>query len=550
MLTLALAALAPQLSPVPLLSTGDLLPNGEGVELIVSPNVADDGTWSILVSSLAGRQHLVVDGQVVLSQDGPLPWDPSRSVRGIFGPSNTVGGRYAYIARSTPLPSPLSAAVGNSEIAVEGTPVPAFLGLDAGTDWGYLRRTMLVRPDLLALECRLTKANSPTYDAVVLLQLDGNDVPIDGWVGVAEGAILNDGSTLSSLNLGRTRVNAAGEVIWTGRESQTGEQVVGISRVLTLGGVVLGVSHEVIARPGHPIPMPGFTWHSLGYADVNLSGHWVVYGQIQDDQTGALHEAVVTERGLVALAGSSHPALSGGVIADFGLLDPYIDEDGGVAFFASLESAAGGVGDQLWVTRDFTAAQKDFTLIGGVGVSSFEQVTESAAERSDSGRYLIVTARAPDGSGGVDAAHVLLIENPVNDVYCTSAPNSTGRNGTCSVGGSDRVNDNALRVSASSLPPQSFGYFIVSLDAGFTANAGGGQGNICLGGAIGRFAPSGLGSGAEGVLRLDVDLGAVPAPTGSFAATAGQTLRFQAWHRDANPTVTTNFTDAVAVTLR
>lgn len=37
-------------------------------------------------------------------------------------------------------------------------------------------------------------------------------------------------------------------------------------------------------------------------------------------------------------------------------------------------------------------------------------------------------------------------------------------------------------------------------------------------------------------------------PTGSTAVLTGETWRFQAWYRDANPASTTNFSGSVAVT--
>ena len=46
------------------------------------------------------------------------------------------------------------------------------------------------------------------------------------------------------------------------------------------------------------------------------------------------------------------------------------------------------------------------------------------------------------------------------------------------------------------------------------------------------------------------DLGAMPIPTGPVAAQAGQTWQFTAWNRDAAPTATSNFTDALAIPLQ
>ena len=49
--------------------------------------------------------------------------------------------------------------------------------------------------------------------------------------------------------------------------------------------------------------------------------------------------------------------------------------------------------------------------------------------------------------------------------------------------------------------------------------------------------------------ELAIDLTAIPEGPAVASAAAGDTWRFQAWFRDANPTATSNFTDAVAVTF-
>ena len=68
-----------------------------------------------------------------------------------------------------------------------------------------------------------------------------------------------------------------------------------------------------------------------------------------------------------------------------------------------------------------------------------------------------------------------------------------------------------------------------------------------LGGSIGRFSTSALDSGATGQFELRIAVGAMPQPNGAVAAQVGGTWSFQAWFRDANPSTTSNFTDAIAV---
>jgi len=91
---------------------------------------------------------------------------------------------------------------------------------------------------------------------------------------------------------------------------------------------------------------------------------------------------------------------------------------------------------------------------------------------------------------------------------------------------------------------------LVAPAVGNVPQPGGSQGVLCLGGPIGRYAPQTFATSALGSGALAVDLGALPQPTGFRAALPGETWTFQAWHRDANPSVTSNFTHAVSITVQ
>lgn len=141
----------------------------------------------------------------------------------------------------------------------------------------------------------------------------------------------------------------------------------------------------------------------------------------------------------------------------------------------------------------------------------------------------------------------------LGNVYCTSNPNSTGLNGQLRISGTDVRSIDAMALVATSLPPNTFGIFATSRTADSVSGPGGSAGILCLGGAIGRYQGPGqiLSSSVGGTFRLVIDLDAMAQPSGSTNAVAGQTWRFQAWHRDVvNGGVTSNFTDASAVMLR
>ncbi|MEM9379543.1 MAG: hypothetical protein AAGB93_06280 [Planctomycetota bacterium] len=129
--------------------------------------------------------------------------------------------------------------------------------------------------------------------------------------------------------------------------------------------------------------------------------------------------------------------------------------------------------------------------------------------------------------------------------YCVGNPNSTGAVGALTASGSNEIADNDVTLLASELPTAAFGYFIVSRIEGFVTNPGGSAGNLCLGGAIGRYIGPGQiqQTDATGSFSLPIDLTMVPQSTGFVAVQPNETWRFQAWHRDGSPAgPTSNFT--------
>lgn len=138
----------------------------------------------------------------------------------------------------------------------------------------------------------------------------------------------------------------------------------------------------------------------------------------------------------------------------------------------------------------------------------------------------------------------------VGTSYCTPTPNSRGLTGMQTVLGSNVVAQNELTVVASRLPLHAFGYLLASRTQGFVANAGGSQGNLCLGGAVGRFNGNIFDTGITGAGSLLIDLQRIPSPSGLTSVLPGETWNFQTWHRDTLAgSATSNFTDAVSVTF-
>ncbi len=139
----------------------------------------------------------------------------------------------------------------------------------------------------------------------------------------------------------------------------------------------------------------------------------------------------------------------------------------------------------------------------------------------------------------------------VGGAFCPAAvPNSTGAGGTLEAIGQVSAGKNDLTLHSASLPPNSFGLFIVSRTARYQAQPGGSLGSICLGGQVGRYVGPGQvqNSGSAGEFELALDLNSIPQPLGAAAVQAGDTWRFQAWFRDMVGGVPeSNFTEAVRV---
>lgn len=145
---------------------------------------------------------------------------------------------------------------------------------------------------------------------------------------------------------------------------------------------------------------------------------------------------------------------------------------------------------------------------------------------------------------------VLTYDPPLGIPYCEAEPNSTGATATVVGTGSRSVTSNDLDLTATMLPMNSAGYFIVSSMQGYVAGPGGSSGNLCLGGDIGRYVSQVGNSGTSGQLTLDVDLTMIPQPTTTAVVQVGETWNFQCWYRDSIAgTATSNFSHGYTVTF-
>ena len=135
--------------------------------------------------------------------------------------------------------------------------------------------------------------------------------------------------------------------------------------------------------------------------------------------------------------------------------------------------------------------------------------------------------------------------------YCMANPNITGVVGELIGMGSILVSNNNAALLATNLPPNQFGFCVNSRVSGFATNPGGSNGNLCVGGSVGRFDDPGeiKNTGMGGTFTLDLDLTALPRPNGFEPVLAGETWFFQAWHRE-NVGGGSNFTRGVEITFQ
>lgn len=197
-------------------------------------------------------------------------------------------------------------------------------------------------------------------------------------------------------------------------------------------------------------------------------------------------------------------------------------------------------GGTAW--RHAVLSQADFTA-AGVPPTSDVRVRFTA---NDGDPQSIVEA-------GLDGFVVGRVDcGALGSVYCSPAnSNSSGLSAAIRAEGTDVVADNDLTLVVEDLPQNVFGLFITSRTQGFTPNIGGGVGNLCVAGTIGRFNANVVNSGALGEFSMAVDLTAVPEGGSFVSVLAGETWNYQAWFRDTLIGIpTSNLSDAISITFQ
>ena len=153
-------------------------------------------------------------------------------------------------------------------------------------------------------------------------------------------------------------------------------------------------------------------------------------------------------------------------------------------------------------------------------------------------------ASVPDtGAGGAPIVDIGAFEVQgsigVVDTSCPPLANSTGFPASLSANGSLVISNNQLFLDAVQVPPNQFGYFVMSRT---TANIPVGSGRLCLGSPFYRFNLNVLNAGASGAMSFSPDLTNLPQ---SQVFLPGESWSFQLWFRDG---ATSNFTNGIGFT--
>ncbi|MEO1697213.1 MAG: hypothetical protein AAFU73_07960 [Planctomycetota bacterium] len=131
--------------------------------------------------------------------------------------------------------------------------------------------------------------------------------------------------------------------------------------------------------------------------------------------------------------------------------------------------------------------------------------------------------------------------------FCPANINSTGQPSSFTITNVD-LTARTMDMNVVSLPPNQFGIFVASQTSGFVPNLGGGFGNLCVVGNIGRFVGGGIfNSGPAGQVSAVADLDLMPTPTAFVQVMSGETWFLQWWHRDFILSATSNLSNAAEV---
>lgn len=531
------SSLASAQLPSALLREGDVLASGNVVDDLRTPVVSEAGGYGVVaieVAQTGGNPSFLwgtlTGGAPKILRSEQQVGNFDQSTFGAVGLSRT---EIAYSGLGTDITTSENAfalCLDDELLAIEGGP-----STEPGRVWEGIGLRAITNQGTLSFVGLSSLATSGTDRRFALYFGLGNPpVLVGGETAPGLPAPLwKDGSFLADVSSEGSHSLVAGNLdLLPLRDNVVLMDGVG----LELGGHLVQRAKSIPASIGG---LPGEEWLLFSSIGINEAGDYhFTSGAFSPD----FPTDVVIYNGLVF-------ARSGDIVDGTplrGVAQVAMNEQGDLAHIWSGDDITPGVlvydGQVLLREGDALDWDGDGLADPGVTLHSFPAFTQY---RMGLDRTIYFVAEA-NVNGSVRKAFFRLGFD-VGQGFCTGEDNSTGLPAFLVAAGANQAAANDLTLFAQAMPPNQFGYFLNSQVQAFIPGAGGSQGNLCLGGAIGRYNTKVFTTGATGTGILTLDLPNTPTPAGSTAITAGQTWNFQAWYRDTNPFPTSNFTEAIAV---
>ena len=513
----------------PLLTSGDTLSNGQTVQSVVDGHITDDAGWAALVyptGQAFGQGAVVVqNGRVthgpgtLLSTGEPIQeiWSMDYDPDGKMGLIVGVGGDTALVV--------------DDDVVLRRSDPISGTGIPAGAILGHVNAVRISWPYALVL-VRMSFPGQPSAHAALRLNFSGGGPPSIEML-AASGDPHPMGS-VSFLDPTKERMAIAHDGSYAFFARFLAAPSASTNALITSNGLV-GIF-------GAPAPFSGTTWNlvnpNLGIA---AGGQLAISSMIFFNPSVSETGAVVGPAGGLLKTGDPIPGIPGAVVDGFFSQPISLDRE-------TLETAyiVPGLGTPSNPIGKVLLVDSKVILFDNTDPALAVGFDMQGVEIGDKGKLILLNSSSTHGQG------IRLFEHRVGDrVACQVTANSTGAEGSLVGSGSSFVSDD-LTLQAQNLPIGQFGLLLVSDAQGFAALPAGSQGNLCLGGSIGRFNNLVQASGPQGTIAFPIDLSQLPTPTGPASAVAGETWFFQTWHRDQLPSgaSTSNFTSALSVQLR
>ncbi len=567
---LALAVPASAQNYIELIREGDALPGGTGeiITRIDNVDVNNSGDWLIELDTDASANDAVV------LSNGAILWQEGTSL-GFTAPAGKEAGSFidtldindaGDIMFITPVRDTgttsnngtLLVWNGVTVIEVDVTPCNA-AGVPAGSIYSAVSEAWQNNNGQLLVGASI---DSGTGSTPILLRID---VDATGAI-TSETKLALRGETLPgpnhvtpiqgfSFSKGRQAINDNGECMWYVDDDHTvapGDTLSDSNLYMTDSANV----NTLLFNEADPFPTDladVFDHFSTAEIDLNSSGDYVFSGFDRGPSTDDswIFKSVGGVIEVIAHEGDPVPASVGGgwLTAGFGFggVVP-MSNNGDVLWYLDWNDPDTNIDTGL-LFNDELLLQEGVSMLGGLVLEDVPNGDTEIA-MSDNGQVAIIEVVLDEPNGDLDAVFIVELDGEIGTSYCMVNPNSTTATSALIATGSTTALDNDIELTANDLPLNAFGFFITSLDQDFVANPAGSAGNLCLGGAIGRYVGAGqiLNSGPAGSFGLVLDLTQTPTPTGFVSVMAGETRNYQAWHRDSVAGVpTSNFSNGLSI---